>query len=60
MFTGRAVATSESGMSDRLMTTRTEFPEHLTSVSYFRHFRIWTLVSHYLSLTIQLTDLCMC
>ena len=40
MFIGRAVATSEGGMSVRLMTTRAEFPEHLTSVSYFRQFRI--------------------
>jgi hypothetical protein len=42
MFIERAIATSEGGMSVRLMTTRTEFPEHLTSVIYFRQFRIRT------------------
>jgi len=42
MFVGRAVVTCEGGMSVRLMTTREEFPEHLTIVSYFRQFRIRT------------------
>jgi hypothetical protein len=42
MLIGRAVATSESRMSVKQMTTRAEFPEHLTSVSYFIQFRIRT------------------
>jgi len=40
LFIGRVVAASKGRMSVRLMTTRTEFPEHPTSVSYFRQFRI--------------------
>jgi len=40
LLIGRAAAASEGRMSVRLMTTRAEFPEHPTSVSYFRQFRI--------------------
>jgi len=42
MFIGRDITTSEGGMSVRLMTASAEFPGQLTSVSYFRQFRIQT------------------
>jgi hypothetical protein len=53
-------ATSEGRMSVRLMTTRAEFPEHPTSVSYFREFRILTSGLKISATDSSLTDLCAC